>query len=144
LEKEATATKKKMRKPRPHVSDRPELGLRGPEPRQLFTMSLGEIKGSGEPGTPGYIPLASYTLVVRTRREVRHELERLKARRSLLRRAFFPSLLCMGVGLFIMVRPEFAESWICRLAFLYCWGLAVLIPWLVARKEKKRTRRQLL
>jgi hypothetical protein len=128
----------------PFTSERRELGLRRPKPRQHFTMSLGETKEPIELGTPGYVPLASYTLVLRTRREVRQELERLKARRSLLRRALLPSLLCMGIGLLIMVHPEFAKSWICKLASLYYWALAVLIPWLVVRKEKKYTSRQLL
>jgi hypothetical protein len=107
-------------------------------------MSLGETKEPITLGTPGYVPLASHTLVLRTRREVRQELERLKARRSLLHRALPPSLLCMGIGLLIMLHPEFAKSWICKLASLYYWALGVLIPWLVVRKEKKHTSRQLL
>jgi integral membrane sensor domain MASE1 len=49
----------------------------------------------------------------------------------------------MGIGLLIMLHPEFAKSWICKLASLYYWALAVLIPWLVVRKEKKHTSRQL-
>lgn len=107
-------------------------------------MSLGETKEPIDLGTPEYLPLASHTLVLRTRREVREELERFKARRSLLRRTLLPSLLCMGIGLLIMFQPEFAKSWICKLASLYYWALAVLIPWLVVRKEKKHTSRQLL
>jgi hypothetical protein len=47
----------------------------------------------------------------------------------------------MGIGLLIMLHPEFAKSWICKLASLYYWALAVLIPWLVVRKEKKHTSR---
>jgi hypothetical protein len=108
-------------------------------------MSLGEAKepiGLGTP--PEYVPLASHTLVLRTRREVRTELERLKARRSLLRRTLLPSLLCIGIGLLIMFHPEFARFWIYKLAVFYYWSLAVLIPWLVVRKEKKRIGRQLL
>jgi hypothetical protein len=50
----------------------------------------------------------------------------------------------MCIGLLIMHHPEFAKSWICKLASLYYWALAVLIPWLVVRKEKKYTSRQLL
>ena len=107
-------------------------------------MSLREAKGPIELGTPEYVPLASYTLVLRTRREVREELERLKARRSLLRRTLLPSLLCTGIGLLIMLHPEFEMSWICKLVVLYYWALAVLIPWLVVRKEKQRIGRQLL
>ncbi len=114
------------------------LGLCGSELRQHNTMSVGEL------GTPGYVPLASHILVQRTRREVRQELERLKARRSVLRRALLPSLACMGIGLLIMVNPEFAKSWSCKLASLYYWALGVLIPWLVVRKERKRIGRQLL
>ena len=117
-------------------------GLCGSEARQQITMSLGEGKEHVERATPEYIPLASHTLVLRTRREVREELERLKARRSLLRRTLLPSLLCMGIGLLIMLHPEFAKSWICKLESLYYWALAVLIPWLVVRKEKKYTSRQ--
>jgi hypothetical protein len=107
-------------------------------------MSFGEAKGPIELGTPEYVPLASHTLVLRTRREVREELERLKTRRSLLRRTLLPSLLCMGIGLLIMFHPEFESVWIYKLAVLYFWALAVLIPWLVVRKEKKRIGRQLL
>ena len=100
-------------------------------------MSLGE-------GTPEYVPLASHTLVLRTRREVRWELERRRARRSLLLRTLLPSLLCIGIGLLIMVHPEFENFLIPKLAVLYYWALAVVIPWLVVRKEKKRIARQLL
>lgn len=107
-------------------------------------MSLGEAKRPIEPGAPEYVPLASHTLVLRTRREVRAELERLKARRSLLRRTLSPSLLCVGIGLLIMFHPEFESFWIYKLGVLYYWTLAVLIPWLVVRKEKKRIGRQLL
>jgi hypothetical protein len=107
-------------------------------------MSFGEAKRPIELGTPEYVPLASHTLVLRTRREVREELERLKTRRSLLRRTLLPSLLCMGIGLLIMFHPEFESVWIYKLAVLYFWALAVLIPWLVVRKEKKRIGRQLL
>lgn len=114
-------------------------GLCASEPRQHITMSDRETKGPIE-----FVPLASHMLVLRTRREVRVELERLKARRSLLRRAVPPSLLCMGIGLLIMVHPEFAKSWICKLMSLYYWALGVLIPWLVVRREKKRISRQLL
>ena len=106
-------------------------------------MSVREAKGP-EPGTREYIPLASHTLVLRTRREVRQEIERYKARRSLLRRALLPSLLCTGIGLLIMFRQEFEMFWICKLVVLYYWALAVLIPWLVVRKEKRRIDRQLL
>jgi hypothetical protein len=42
-----------------------------------------------------------------------------------------------------MVHPEFAKSWICELASLYYWALALLIPWLVARKEKHTSRKNL-
>src|SRR5271170_5270105 len=120
------------------------LGLCGSEPRQHFTMSLEEAQEPIELGTPEYVPLASHTLVLRTRLEVRRELERLKARRSLLRRTLFPSLLFMGIGLLIMFHPEFERFWIYKLAVLYHWALAVLIPWLVVHKEKKRIGRQLL
>ena len=107
-------------------------------------MSFEEAKEPIELGTPEYIPLASHTLVLRTRRQVREELERSKARHSLLRRTLLPSLLCTGIGLLVMFRPEFERSWIFKLAVLYCWALAVLIPWLVVRKERKRIGRQLL
>ena len=101
-------------------------------------MSLGEAKERIELRTPGYVPLASHTLVLRTRREVREELDRLKARRSLLLRTLLPCLLCTGIGLLIMFHPEFEKLWIYKLAVFYYWALAVLIPWLVVRKEKKR------
>jgi hypothetical protein len=107
-------------------------------------MSLGEGKKPIEPGTPEYVPLASHTLVLRTRREVRVELERLKTYRSLLRRTLLPSLLFTGLGILIMFHPEFESSWTYKLAVIYHWALAVLIPWLVVRKEKKGIRRQLL
>jgi predicted tellurium resistance membrane protein TerC len=107
-------------------------------------MSLGEVKGPIELSTPEYVPLASHTLVLRTRRQVREELERLKARHSLLRRTLLPSLLCVGIGLFIMLHPEFEIFWICKVVVLYYWALAVIIPWLVVRKEKKRIGQQLL
>jgi hypothetical protein len=119
-------------------------GLCASEPRQHITMSLGEGKEPIELGTPEYVPLASHTLVLRTRREVREELERLKASRSLLRRTLLPSLLFTGMGILIMFHPEFESSWTYKLAVLYHWALAVLIPWLVVRNEKKRIRRQLL
>src|SRR5450631_2027226 len=104
-------------------------------------MSLGEGKEPIAPGTPEYIPLASHTLVLRTRREVRQELERLKATRSLLRRTLLPSLLFTGIGILIMFHPDFESSWTYKLAVLYHWALAVLIPWLVVRNERKRIRR---
>jgi hypothetical protein len=107
-------------------------------------MSLGEGKEPIELGVAEYVPLASHTLVLRTRREVREELERLKARRSLLWRTLFPFWLCVGIGFLITFHPDFARSRIYKLAVLYFWALAVLIPWLVVRKEKKRIRRQLL
>jgi hypothetical protein len=107
-------------------------------------MSLGEGKGPIELGAPEYVPLASHTLVLRTRREVREELERLKAHRSLLRRTLLPSLLFTGIGILIMFHPEFESSCTYKLAVLYHWALAVLIPWLVVRKEKTRIRRQSL
>jgi hypothetical protein len=50
----------------------------------------------------------------------------------------------VGIGLLIMLHPEFEMFWICKLVVLYYWALAVLIPWLVVRKEKKRIGRQLL
>jgi hypothetical protein len=106
-------------------------------------MSFMEAKDPIELRTPECVPLASHTLVLRTRREVRVELERLKARRSLLRRTLLPSLLCMGIGLLIMFHPEFERSWIYKLGVLYFWTLAVLIPWLVVRMEKQRIGRQL-
>jgi hypothetical protein len=121
-----------------------QAGLCGSKRRQHITMSLGEAKGPIGLGTPEYVPLASHILVLRTRREVRVELERLKARRSLLRRTMLPSLLCMGIGILIMFRPEFEMFWTCKLVVLYYWALAVLIPWLVVRQEKKRIGRQLL
>jgi hypothetical protein len=43
-----------------------------------------------------------------------------------------------------MFRQEFEMFWICKLVVLYYWALAVLIPWLVVRKEKRRIGRQLL
>ena len=101
-------------------------------------MSLVEVKGPIELGTPEYVPLASHTMVLRTRREVRVELERSKASRSLLRRTLLPSSLCMGIGLLIIFHPGY------ELAVLYFWALMVLIPWLIVRKEKKRIGRQLL
>jgi hypothetical protein len=107
-------------------------------------MSLDEAREPIELGTPEYVPLASYTLVLRTRLEVRRELERLRARRSLLRRTLFPSFLFTGIGLLIMFHPEFERFWIYKLAVLYHWALAVLIPWLVVHREKKRIDRQLL
>jgi hypothetical protein len=107
-------------------------------------MSLGESKEPIEPGTPEYIPLASHTLVLRTRREVREELEGLRANRSLLRRTLLPALLFTGIGILIMFHPDFESSWTYKLAVLYHWALAVVIPWLVVRNEKKRLRRQLL
>jgi hypothetical protein len=105
-------------------------------------MSLGEGKEPIELGAPEYIPLASHTLVLRTRREVRVELERLRTYRSLLRRTLLPSLLFTVIGILIMFHPEFESSWTYKLAVLYHWALAVVIPWLVARNEKKRIRRQ--
>src|SRR6202035_1943681 len=99
-------------------------------------MSLGEDEKPIELGTLEYVPLASHTLVLRTRREVRVELERLRARRSLLRRTLLPSLIFTGIGILIMFHPEFESSWTYKLAVLYHWALAVLIPWLVVRKEK--------
>jgi hypothetical protein len=128
----------------PSTSGRRKLGPCGSETRQPITMSFGEGKRSIDLGTPEYVPLASHILVLRTRREVREELERLKARRSLLWRTLLPSLLCVGMGLLIMFHPEFEKSWISKLALLYFWALAMLIPWLVVRKEKKRICRQLL
>ena len=107
-------------------------------------MSLREGKDPIELGTLEYVPLASHTLVLRTRREVRVELERLRARRSLLRRTLLPSLIFTGIGILIMFHPEFESSWTYKLAVLYHWALAVLIPWLVVGKEKKRARQQLL
>ena len=107
-------------------------------------MSFEEGKEPIELGTPEYIPLASHTLVLRTRREVRRELERLKANRSLLRRTLLPSLLFTGIGVLIMFYPEFESSWTYKLAVLYHLALAVLIPWLVVRNEKKRIHRQFL
>lgn len=107
-------------------------------------MSLGGAKEPIELGAPEYVPLASHTLVLRTRRKVREELVRLKARRSLLRRTLLPSLLFTGIGILIMFHPEFESSWTFKLAVLYHWALAVFIPWLVVRKEKKRIRRRLL
>jgi hypothetical protein len=107
-------------------------------------MSLGETKEPIELGTPEYVPLASHTLVLRTRRKAREELEALKARSALLRRTLLPSSLCTGIGLLIMCHPEFESSWMCKLMVLYYGALALLIPWLVVRKEKKRIRRQFL
>ena len=43
-----------------------------------------------------------------------------------------------------MFHPEFARFWIYELAVLCYCALAVLIPWLVVHKEKKRIGRQLL
>jgi hypothetical protein len=121
-----------------------DKGLCASEPRQHITMSLGGAKEPVELGTPEYVLLASHTLVLRTRREVREELERLKKRRSVLWRTLLPSLLFTGIGILIMFHPEFESSWTYKLAVLYHWALAVFIPWLVVRKEKKRIRRQLL
>jgi hypothetical protein len=90
------------------------------------------------------MPLASHTLVLRTRREVRAELERMRARRSLLLRTLLPSLFFTGIGILIMFHPEFESSCTYKLAVLYHWALAVFIPWLVVHKEKKRIRRQSL
>jgi hypothetical protein len=119
-------------------------GLCASAGRQLITMSLGEAKQPTSPGTSEYIPLASHTLVQRTRREVRAELERLKSRRSVLLRTLLPSLFFAGIGVLIMFHPEFESSCVYKLAVLYHWALAVFIPWLVVRTEKKRIRRQFL
>ncbi|MFY9937231.1 MAG: transposase, partial [Silvibacterium sp.] len=73
-------------------------------------MSLGETKEPIDLGTPEYLPLASHTLVLRTRREVREELERFKARRSLLRRTLLPSLLCMGIGLLKTNKSDYIDA----------------------------------
>jgi hypothetical protein len=95
-------------------------------------MSLGQAKL----GTLS--PVASHTLVLRTRRLVREELERSKVRRSLLWRTLLPSLSCTGIALLIMFHPEFDRFWIFKLGVGYYWMLAVLIPWLVVRKERQR------
>ena len=50
------------------------MGLCGSEPRQHFTMSLEGAQEPIELGTPEYVPLASHTLVLRTRLEVRRDL----------------------------------------------------------------------
>jgi hypothetical protein len=55
------------------------------------------------------LPLASPTIVMRTRREVREELERSKGRRSLLRRTMLPSFLCQMMGVLIMFHPQFEQ-----------------------------------
>jgi hypothetical protein len=107
-------------------------------------MSPGEGKEPIELGTHECIPLASHTLVLRTRREVREELERLQANRSLLRRTLLPSLFFTGIGILIMFHPEFESSWTYKLAVLYHWALAVLVPWLVVRDERKRMRQRYL
>jgi hypothetical protein len=52
------------------------------------------------------LPLASPTMVLRTRREVREELERSKSRRSLLRRTMLPSFLCQAMGVLTMFHPN--------------------------------------
>jgi hypothetical protein len=107
-------------------------------------MSLGD---GGRPvwlGAPEYIPLASHTLVLRTRQRVRGELKRSEANRSLLRQTLLPSFFFTGIGVLIMLNPDFDSSWTYKLAVLYYWALAVFVPWLVVRKEKKLIRRQLL
>jgi hypothetical protein len=105
-------------------------------------MSLGENKEPFELGTREYIPLASYALVLRTRREVRLELDRLKANRSLLKRTLIPSFFFTAIGVLIMFHPDFDSSWTFKLAVLYHWALALLIPWLVVRIDKKRSQRR--
>jgi hypothetical protein len=104
-------------------------------------MSLEETKGPVKPGATDYVPFASHTLVLRTRRQVREELERSKDRRSLMQRTLLPSCSFTGIGVLIMFHPEFESSWIYKAGLFYCWALAVLVPWLVVRKEKKRIRR---
>jgi hypothetical protein len=37
-----------------------------------------------------------------------------------------------------MFHPEFDRFWIFKLGVGYYWMLAVLIPWLVVRKERQR------
>jgi hypothetical protein len=107
-------------------------------------MSLGDGDRPVWLGTPEYIPLASHTLVLRTRRRVREELERSKASRSLLQQTLLPSFFFTGIGVLIMFHPDFDSSWTYKLAVLYHWALAVFVPWLVVRKEKKLIRRKLL
>jgi hypothetical protein len=83
--------------------------------------------------------LASDALVMRTRRAVRRELESRTARRSLLLRTLIPSLYCLGMAFLMMMHPKFAGSVVLPLAGLYYLLFALLIPWLVVRKEKEQT-----
>ncbi len=53
-------------------------------------------------------------------------------------RKLLSSFLFTGIGILIMFHPELESSLTYKLAVLYHWLLAVLIPWLVVRKEKKR------
>ncbi len=77
------------------------------------------------------LPLASPSMVLRTRREVREELERSKSRRSLLRQTMLPSVLCQAMAVLIMFHFNLYG------AALYYWACAVVIPWLVVRNERK-------
>jgi hypothetical protein len=80
---------------------------------------------------------ASHNAVLRTRLEVRREHERLRARRSLLLKTMLPSVLFTLAGLLIALHPEFEACPVYKLGVLYCWGLAVVVPLLVVRKEKR-------
>jgi uncharacterized membrane protein YdbT with pleckstrin-like domain len=95
-------------------------------------MSFNHDEGHGAFDRTEPLPLASPTMVLRTRREVREELERSKGRRSLLRRTMLPSFLCQAMGVLIMFHPNL----LC--AALYYWACAVVIPWLVVRNERKQ------
>lgn len=85
---------------------------------------------------------ASDALVMRTRRAVRSELESHAAHRALLFRALVPSFYCVGMALLMMVQPKFAGFLVLPLAGLYYLLFALLIPWLVVRKERDRANRR--
>ena len=97
-------------------------------------MSFNHDEGHGAFDRTEPLPLASPTMVLRTRREVREELERSEGRRSLLRRTMLPSFLCQATGVLLMFHPNLYG------AVLYCWACAVVIPWLVVRNERKKNR----
>ena len=95
-------------------------------------MSFTDDEGHGAFDRTEPLPLASLAMVLRTRREVREELERSKGRRSLLRRTMFPSFLFQAMGVLLMFHPNLYG------AVPYYWACAVVIPWLVVRNKRKK------